>query len=313
MADFDKWITGVGPQKPVGEIARAALEQRLGAVVHFLPLAAYLAEEDLQYVHAARVTTRRAMAALRLFSPFVSKKRSKRMKSTLRTIRLSMGDARDLDVYLQRLNQPESSADDSRSEVTTLFRDWLTRKRYEAQQSIRQCAAPLLDRDKLRRRVARLLKSTGEAGRWPGAEQPFGEWAHRQMGRQWEVFLLSIPGDQPHPEELHRLRIAGKRLRYSMELLAAGLPPRVRKEIYPSVTHLQTKLGEIQDHAVAAERLKAWRKKRQRKSERLLLAQLQQQERDQYQTKSKAFAQQWRREHLAEWQTAFGNLSMSQE
>ena len=57
---------------------------------------------------------------------------------------------------------------------------------------------------------------------------------------------------------LHSFRIAGKRLRYAMELFAAAFPPAFREELYPLVEELQEKLGEINDHASAAARLEQW-------------------------------------------------------
>ena len=61
-----------------------------------------------------------------------------------------------------------------------------------------------------------------------------------------------------HPEALHDLRIEGKRLRYAMELTSLAFPPSFKEKLYPNLEKVQEKLGEINDHAVAQIKLKAW-------------------------------------------------------
>ncbi len=57
-------------------------------------------------------------------------------------------------------------------------------------------------------------------------------------------------------ENLHRFRIAGKNLRYAIELLAGAFPPAVRNELYPLLSNMQDKLGRTNDLTVAADRLR---------------------------------------------------------
>ncbi|MGI9457601.1 MAG: CHAD domain-containing protein [Aeoliella sp.] len=286
MADFDKWISDARAEMSVDEVARIALAQRLGAVVHFLPLAAYLAEENVRFIHAARVSTRRASAALRLFKVFLPKKPGTCMKATVREVRDSMGEARDLDVYLQRFC-------DSGDSGAVRFRRRLERKRFKAQFPIIECAAPLLEKRRLRRRVAKLVERT--AG---GQDQSFKDWAHGKVREQWSIFLAAVPGDKPAALELHQFRIAGKRFRYAIELLSGGLPSVVREEVYPQITQLQSQLGEIQDHAVAAKKLRKWKKKLKRKRDRKMITQFEQDELEQFAGKSAAFTHWWRRERI---------------
>src|SRR6478735_8770942 len=103
MAASGKWIEGIGPESQVDEAACRSLEPRLSAVARYLPLAAHLAEHDIEHVHRLRVATRRASAALKLFRSCLPPKRRRWMKTRLRKIRLAVGDARDLDVFADRL------------------------------------------------------------------------------------------------------------------------------------------------------------------------------------------------------------------
>src|SRR5207247_2344062 len=56
--------------------------------------------------------------------------------------------------------------------------------------------------------------------------------------------------------ELHQVRIAGKRLRYAMEIFADCFPPPFRGKLYPAVEAMQEILGDANDSHVASERLK---------------------------------------------------------
>ena len=55
---------------------------------------------------------------------------------------------------------------------------------------------------------------------------------------------------------LHQVRIAGKRLRYAMEVFACCFGPAFRVEVYPAVEEMQEILGRANDQYVASERLK---------------------------------------------------------
>ena len=60
----NKWLDGVDPDAPVHHAAVAAVARRWSAVAGYLPLAALHGNDDVEYVHQLRVSTRRADAAL---------------------------------------------------------------------------------------------------------------------------------------------------------------------------------------------------------------------------------------------------------
>ena len=62
MAASAKWVEGLAPDCTIEEAARRSLGPRLSSVVHLLPMAAHLAEHDIEHVHRLRVATRRATA-----------------------------------------------------------------------------------------------------------------------------------------------------------------------------------------------------------------------------------------------------------
>lgn len=56
--------------------------------------------DDIEYVHRARVATRRLRACLSIFSPCLPQKNVKKWRRTIRGITSSLGEARDLDVQI---------------------------------------------------------------------------------------------------------------------------------------------------------------------------------------------------------------------
>ena len=61
------------------------------------------AAEDIEYVHRARVATRRLRASLAMFGQCFAPKRVKRWRKAIRRLTGSLGDARDRDVQIEFL------------------------------------------------------------------------------------------------------------------------------------------------------------------------------------------------------------------
>ena len=97
--------TELARRRSVADAARRSLETRLAVVAHTLPLAAHLSEHDIEHVHRLRVATRRAAAALKLYRDWLPQKTRRWFKKRLRQIRRAAGEARDLDVLIQRLQR----------------------------------------------------------------------------------------------------------------------------------------------------------------------------------------------------------------
>ncbi|HEY7425524.1 MAG TPA: CHAD domain-containing protein, partial [Gemmataceae bacterium] len=68
-------------------------------------------------------------------------------------------------------------------------------------------------------------------------------------------------GDLSDYTQLHQVRIAGKRLRYAMEVFADCFDATFREDLYPRVEQLQEILGRANDSHVAAERLGSLRER----------------------------------------------------
>jgi CHAD domain-containing protein len=84
-----------------------AFKEQIGGVIE---------NEDIEYVHKMRVTSRRIRAALPLFRICYPKKKFKKWLRNIKNITRLLGEARDLDVqiafakaYNQKLNQDEAA------------------------------------------------------------------------------------------------------------------------------------------------------------------------------------------------------------
>jgi hypothetical protein len=96
MKSSNKWISGIDADTSLRKAARVSLRTRLAAVWYYLPLAAEQADDNVEYVHQLRVSTRRALAALRLYGRLCRKRDVRWFRTKLKQIRRAAGDARVL-------------------------------------------------------------------------------------------------------------------------------------------------------------------------------------------------------------------------
>ena len=258
MAANSKWIEGVSPSQPVDEVARRVLECRLAAVARWLPLAAERSDEDVEYVHRLRVSTRRAVEGLRVFRKLVPAALRREMKKQLRRIRRAANDARDLDVLILRL------AASKRNGATAAILDRLKAQRLQAQEPIVVVNRELAG-DTFCSQIARLISSLRFGGKQNGRRVPeFGLQARKYFAPVADKFFkatvggATAGGDYSDTGALHQLRICGKKLRYTMEILAGAFEPEFRSALYPRIEQLQDYLGKINDHATARVRFQHW-------------------------------------------------------
>jgi CHAD domain-containing protein len=244
-----KWIEGINPAGSVADAARRSLEARLTAVAHALPLAAYLAEHDVEHVHRLRVSTRRAMAALELYRDFLPNKPARWLRKRLKKVRRAAGDARDLDVLGTRLQH-------TYSDRAAPVESFIHKERAGVQPAIVKAAERCRRGDRLVRKTGKLLdgiKSTNDSD-----VPTFHAWAVERLDARAREFFETAPSDLADTTALHQFRIRGKELRYTIELLEAAFDRDMRKEYYPIVEELQERLGKVQDHAAAIDRLNGW-------------------------------------------------------
>jgi len=238
-----KWIEIASSEVPASEVAADAIRLRVRHVQELLPVAAHEFQDDIEHIHRLRVACRRADATLKAFRPLLGGK-YKSLQKWLRRIRRAAGPARDLDVLLARL-QKESSENSNRVSLVAQ----LIQQRSESQQALLQVAAESKSK-KFDRSLERCLNFLSKKT-CNNSTTSIGKFAKKSLQKASRPVLRQAAIWNPSLEQLHELRIAGKRLRYSIEIFDAALNPGLRTELYPLIEKLQSRLGRMNDHATA--------------------------------------------------------------
>ena len=249
---FDKWLDGLNPDDTVEVVLTESLRSRIAAVRHYLPLAAEPASDDVEYVHQLRVWTRRSMAVLDLYKPFLPKKRARWLRKRLRQIRKAAGAARDCDILIA------SHRNDPDSPQSRKFQERLHLQRRDAQQPIVSICKQLKEGKRLKRKSKKLILSLTDDTTTEAVRIPFADWARDPLQHLVDRFADAAPSDPSDPFALHPFRIRGKEFRYGIELLAPAFSVDLKERIAPELRKLQEWLGKLNDLAVAVRRLERW-------------------------------------------------------
>ena len=302
MKRTGKWIDGTTPGQPVTEAARLAVRLRLKLVDYYLPLAAWQADEDPEYVHQLRVATRRATAALGIFADLFPKRRLKKLKRQLHRVRRAANDARDLDVLLARL---EESADESAQPAWKKLLGEVRERREHAQPPIRQIDKKLRDWE-FRRKTGRLVQRV-EFGNHDGKRPvpTFVDTARRALTPLVESFFSAIRGPLDELPAMHQCRIRGKKLRYAMEVFAGAFAGEFRTDLYVQIEKVQELLGQINDHATACEQFTGWLAAEPAEPTRALLDELLRVEEVSLEQSRQAFLNWWSEERATQLSAQF--------
>ncbi|QDU90148.1 CHAD domain protein [Pirellulimonas nuda] len=230
----------------VAVAARRAIEQRVRKLRKKLPKAARQSAGDIEPVHRLRVASRRAAAALRLFQDVLPKGPRNRLMRNLKRARQAAGDARDLDVLMERLGAVEPPP--------THVLQVLAEQRDKAQRAVKRASRELDGGRKLKKLSRRLWKKAPGKGAGQTAVAP---WALERTIALIDRLDAARPNTR-EAEALHQFRIEAKRLRYAVEILAGVLPAGYADETLPRLKTVQDRLGAINDHASAMTRFEHW-------------------------------------------------------
>ena len=214
--------------------------------------------EDIESLHDMRVATRRMRAAFRVFGPYYKQKAVAGYRKGLKRTGRALGPVRDLDVfrakthaYLSTLPQSQQHDLDGFLAVLQAHRD-----------SAREQMNAYLDSARyarFRERFGQFVETEGmgsQSSHLKGGEPrpcrvrhvaPMVIYQRLAAVRAYDEWV-SMP--DPPPERLHALRIACKRLRYTLEFFREVLGPDTRTLI-KSIVSIQDHLGDLQDAIVA--------------------------------------------------------------
>ncbi|MBN1953844.1 MAG: CHAD domain-containing protein [Anaerolineae bacterium] len=217
------------------------------------------AGEDVEALHDMRVATRRLRAAFRVFDGYLEQKRFKPFLRDLRRTGRVLGVVRDLDVFWQKSAAYLSALPpEQRSGLAPLQAAW--------EEEYRQARVQLLAyldgaRHSRFKEQFRAFLQTPAADVTPPLS-PQGEPLPHRLRHVVPVAIYQrlaavqaydewVSGPDPPRERLHQLRIAAKRLRYSVEFFREVMSPE-SEELVERLKTLQDHLGDLQDAVVAS-------------------------------------------------------------
>jgi CHAD domain-containing protein len=294
MKRASAWAVTDAGRTPVALVAARTLRKRLEAVWRELE-AACRPRHDPERVHQLRVATRRTIAALAAFRGVVPAKQRAWFEKRLRRIRRVAGSTRDLDVLAGRLARPvadeakPSSIAAKAAVVRGRLLAMLAKRREVARQPIRGVLDELTAID-WPARVERLVDGVRQSGR----DEPFAAFGRRRFRQLVTRFFRRADRKLEDAADIHRLRIEGKKLRYSLEIFASVFPAAERSACHDALESLQETLGEFTDHASAADRFRRWAREEGVGPDRQALVALRRVEDSRAEEARRAFVKWWK-------------------
>jgi len=229
-----------------------------------------LLRDDPEFVHELRVGTRQMRAALEVFGPALGAW-ARKARSSMAEIATGLGAVRDADVFCIFL---QKSMKQCPKQQVSFIRDMEQCARNRAGENLR-ALIPLVQEpghDRLLVALRRHLKqclhlpATGAGTRSGNGGTPLANAAPHLLKKRLKATLkYPCSLSDCSPEQLHELRIACKRLRYTAEFLSPVYPEGLRKLIR-TATRMQTFLGDVHDANVYKETIRLYRRRRRKTS-----------------------------------------------
>ena len=203
---------------------------------------------DTEFVHQARVATRRMRSALLLFREAMPPALCKYLRNELQWLGEMFGAVRDLDVFLLNLPQFKMSIDRFPKKKKIIFAEWIEMHRRVPLKNLIQTIESTRYANMERRLRAFIESPVPGHPRAPLALQTVAEAAPVIIRKNLDAVIAQGRNViiNPQLKEFHRLRINMKRLRYACEFVAPAYEGTLDLFIEQTV-EIQDCLGEIQD------------------------------------------------------------------
>ena len=212
-----------------------------------------LKSRDPEFLHDFRVAVRRARSALTQIKGVFPAVDADPIRIALSSMTRVTGPARDLDVFLEKLEVYESGFPERVRRNLIPVKESARRRRRERQPVLAKALNSEIWAEAVGRWETFLGAGTGPRTLPKKGHRPIGavaskriRKAYRRVARRESLAGLEI-------ESLHRLRIDCKKLRYLLEFFRSLYPPREAASLIKSLKSLQGVLGDIHDLAVHQE------------------------------------------------------------
>ena len=208
---------------------------------------------DVEALHQMRVALRRLRASISLFSDFLDDDKINMIKTELRWLAREFGPARNVDTLTLEVIKPLRKQYRKEPGLVSIGR-MFGRQRLKCYRRVRETVQSA--------RFRKLVLDTAEwieAGPWSTLpltrarrETPIEIYAAEQLLHRFKkVRRKGVKIAELSPDQLHRLRIQVKKLRYAVEfffnLYSGKKLEKRRKKVLSSLMQLQTVLGRIND------------------------------------------------------------------
>ena len=230
--------------------AEYLIRQRVAALRRALPAAK---NGDVKSLHQARVATRRLRAALPLFG---GGRKAEKVARCVRRLTRMLGPARELDVSLLILDELEKRSDVPRAAIDRL-RASIADERRRLQEHVRE-RIDEFDIQKVRKRaIAAARKRIDEKAFRDVEAVALARERTTRRARRLAAAIEHAAGLYL-PDRLHDVRIAIKKLRYTLELGAAPRDSRPRNAgALRTLRNMQDLLGRMHDLEVLIARTRS--------------------------------------------------------
>lgn len=211
---------------------------------------------DTEFLHDLRVAVRRTRSGLTLMKNILDRDRSDYFKDEFKHIGTMTGPVRDLDVYLLSEEKYRNRLPQELQEGLDYFFDELAQRRKTEQKKL----VRFLKSNRYQKIVKEWQELFDDAkGNLTGKKQhlPIVDLANTIITKRLQRIVTDggqITSESPD-EDLHRLRIQCKKLRYGLEFFASLYDLSTMKKLIGRLKKLQNNLGDFNDLSVQQEML----------------------------------------------------------
>jgi CHAD domain-containing protein len=211
---------------------------------------------DPECLHDFRVAVRRTRSALREIKGVLPRNTAKRFQRAFSRLARTTGPTRDLDVFLLKFAGYEASLPDELAPHLPAVKEAIEGLRHSAHRRLVED----LESDhfaSLLREWPALLDSVTPATSPARGRRPIAEVAERRIARARQRAITRAGAIEPSSpdRDLHRLRLACKRLRYLQEFFRSLFPAEEIGRRIETLKSLQDILGDFNDLSVQRQTL----------------------------------------------------------